>query len=222
MNKEVIPAILVNSFEEYQEKMRVVEQRVNWVQLDVSDGDFAPGFAWGDPEQVHDYDAGCFVEAHLMVQEPENIIEDWLTGRSEEKDSGIRRIYFHYEATAAHEEIIDKIKAAEKEAGLAILPDTPLSALNDLPKKLDAILVFSGNLGFYGGDFSENEDVTLEKISTLRDKYPHLTIEVDGGMDPRTARKVAEAGANAIVSGSYIWNSEDPLKAIEELENSIK
>lgn len=218
---EIIPAILVDSFEEFEKKMRVVEQRVNWVQLDVSDGDFAPAFAWGDPVALHDYDAGCFIEAHLMVEGPEAIIDNWITGRSEEKDSGVSRIFFHYESTSAHQEIIDKIKEAEKEVGMAILPETPLSALNDLPSKLDAILIFSGNLGFYGGDFAEYEKITLEKISTLRSEYPSLTIEVDGGMDPQTARKVVDAGANAVVSGGYIWGSKDPLQAIEELERSV-
>ncbi|MDX1535604.1 MAG: ribulose-phosphate 3-epimerase [Candidatus Spechtbacterales bacterium] len=221
MNKEIIPAILVDSFEEFQKKIRKVEQRVNWVQLDVSDGDFAPAFAWGDPVQIHDYDAGCFIEVHLMVQNPEKIIDDWLTGRSEEKDSGVQRIYFHYESTDAHEEIVKRIKESGKEVGIAILPDTPISVLDDLLEKLDSVLIFSGNLGFYGGKFSDNEKTTIDKISTLRSNYPNLIIEVDGGMNPETAPKVVDVGANLIVSGGYIWKSKDALSAIKNLEESI-
>lgn len=237
MKAEIIPAILVNSFQEFRQKAETVENYVNWVQLDVADGDFAPSTAWGDPVALHDYDPGVFIETHLMVAEPERVIDDWLTGRAEEKDSGVKRFYFHYEATAKHKEVIQKIKEAGKEAGIAILPDTPLSNIKLLdelvdpvrsregPQRastsygVDAVLIFSGDLGYYGGGF--REEPTLSKIRALRQTHPHLTIEVDGGMNPETAPKAVQAGANAIVSGSYIWNSEDPKKAIDKLRSAI-
>ena len=220
MNKiEIIPAILVNSFEEFTEKVKLVEDYTKWVHLDVADGDFAPSVAWGDPVQIHNFDTSVSVEAHLMIQEPEKVIDDWLTGRSEEGDSGVSRIYFHWEATSKHEEIIRKIKEARKEVGVAILPETPLDSIKLVDELLDAVMIFSGNLGYYGGKF--NEKTILEKISSLRQAHPELIIEVDGGMNPETVKKAVSAGANAIVSGSYIWkHKEDPQIAIRELEES--
>ncbi|MEX2145182.1 MAG: hypothetical protein WD712_02285 [Candidatus Spechtbacterales bacterium] len=225
MNKniEIIPAILVNSFEEFTEKVKLVEDYTNRIHLDVADGDFAPSRSWGDPVQVHDFDTSVSIEAHLMVQEPEKVIDDWLTGRSEERDSGISRIYFHWEATSQHIEIIKKIKSAGKEAGIAILPETPLDLIKLEDELVDAVMIFAGNLGYYGGKFSDYEKATLDKISALRQMHPDLIIEVDGGMNPETAKKAVSAGANAIVSGSYIWrHPEGPTTAIKELEEAVK
>lgn len=224
MNIEIIPSILVNSFEEFDEKVRAVEPYVKWVQLDVADGDFAPNKTWGDPVALHDYDAGVLIEAHLMVQEPEKVIDDWITGRSEERDSGIARIYFHYEATSAHKDIIKKIKDSGKEAGIALLSETPLEVIMPFQNQLDAVLIFSGNLGFYGGsaNWKSNEEKILTKISTMREYNPDVIIEVDGGMNLENARKVVEAGANVIISGSYIWQHKKGVEeAISELNKSV-
>lgn len=209
---EIIPSILVKTFKEFKEKVEAVEPYVKWVQLDVSDGDFAPNKTWGDAVQLHDYDPGVFIEVHLMVAEPERQIDEWIR-------SGAKRIYFHYEATSQHEAIISKLKENNIEAGIALLAETPLSIIKLFDELLDAVLLFSGNLGFYGGEF--NEEVTLNKITTLRQAHPDIIIGVDGGMNPKTARKVVEAGANAIVAGSYIFGSEDVKGAIEKLNEAV-
>lgn len=210
---EIIPSILAKDFDEVKEKIKIVEDYTTWVQLDVADGDFAPNVSWGDPVALKYYDPGVFIEAHLMVAEPEKVIEDWVK-------SGVKRIYFHYEATSQHEEIIATIKKSKLEVGIALLPETPLNVIDPFVDSLDAVLLFAGNLGFYGGEF--NEEATLTKISALRKAEPDIIIEVDGGMNPKTAKKVVEAGANAIVSGSYIFESKDIKKAIEELRNIAK
>lgn len=210
---EIIPAILAKDFDEVKEKIKLVEDYARWVQLDVADGDFAPNITWGDPRQLKYYDPGVLMEVHLMISKPESVIRDWVK-------SGVKRIYFHYEATSQHEEIISIIKKNKLEAGIAILPDTPLDVVLPIIKLVDAVLIFSGSLGFYGGAF--NEKTTLTKISALRKAEPDIIIEVDGGMNPETAKKVVEAGANAIVAGSYIFESKDAKKAIEELKSITK
>lgn len=206
---EIIPAILVKTFQEFTQKVDAVEDYVKWVQLDVADGDFAPNVTWGDPVALHDYDPGVFIEVHLMMAKPEKVIDQWLK-------SGAKRIYFHWEATTQHEEIIAKLKKNKIEAGIALLPETPLENINLIDELVDAVLLFSGSLGFYGGKF--NEEATLAKLSVLSQAHPHIIIEVDGGMNPKTAKKVVKAGANAIVSGGYIWKSDDPSQAIKELQ----
>lgn len=209
---EIIPSILVENFKELKSKIESVENYVNWVHLDISDGNFAPNKTWGDPVMVHDYDPGVFIEAHLMVSAPEDVIDDWI-------ESGVKRIIFHYEATRYHEDIIAKLNAHNVQAGVAILPETPLNSLKLLDGLLDAVLIFSGNLGFYGGEF--NDEPTLSKVASLRQSNPNLIIEVDGGMDPTTAKKVVDAGANAIVSGGYIFKSKDIQESITQLQNSV-
>lgn len=223
MKPEIIPAILTNSFEDFDKKIRAVEQYVKWVHLDVADGDFAPNQTWGDPVQIHDYEPGVFIEAHLMIEEPEVVIEDWLTGRSEERDSGIQRIYFHYEATSEHEMVIEKIRSFDTEVGLAVLPQTSLSVIGELFTKVDAVLLFSGTLGFYGGaeGWEKNEQSTLSKIAQLRQHHPKLFIAVDGGMNPDNAKKAVKAGANGIIAGGYIFNNENPAQAVEKLQEAI-
>jgi len=207
---EIIPSIIAKDFGELKERIEKIEDYVKWTQLDISDGDFAPNRTWNDPVQLKYYDPGVFMEAHLMIQEPEKVIDEWI-------ESGVKRIYFHYEATSVHQELIDKIKEAKLEAGVAILQETPLSLISSL-RNLDVVLLFSGSLGFYGGEF--NTDDILPRISTLRDKYPGLKIEIDGGMNPRTAKQAVDAGANLIISGSYIFDSGNIKGAIEELKNA--
>lgn len=207
---EIIPSIIAKDFGELRERVEEVENYVKWVQLDVSDGDFAPNPTWNDPIQLKYYDPGVFMEAHLMIAKPEKDIAKWI-------DSGVKRIYFHYEATSARQEIIDKIKNAKLEAGIALLPETPVSVIDSL-KNLDAVLLFSGKLGFYGGKF--DSDKISPRIRALRDKYPSIKIEIDGGMNTNTVKDAVRAGANLIISGSYIFESKDVQKAIEKLKET--
>ena len=210
---EIIPAILAKDFKEVKAKIDLVENYTHWVQLDVADSDFAPAYAWGDPVALRDYDPGVFIWAHLMVAEPEKVIEDWVR-------SGVKRIYFHYEATSQHEEIISVVKKAKLEVGVALLAETPISLLDPFIDSLDAVLLFAGSLGSYGGAF--NEEATLPKIVSLCKAYPDIIIEIDGGMNPETAKKVVAQGANAIVAGSYIFNSDDVVKAIQRLKGATR
>lgn len=237
MQVEIIPSITgAKNFEEFEEKIGKIKQYTTWVHWDISDGEFAPNFSWGDPVQIHNYDPGVFIELHLMVEAPELVMDDWLGIKKEaptfakdevgvptvsvgKKDSGVYRIYFHYEATENHRELIKKIKDAGKEVGVALLLETPIELIMPFQNQLDAVLIFSGNLGFYGGEFNE---VVLEKISQLRSINSDVIIEIDGGMNPETAKKAVRAGANAIVSGGYIWShKEGTAKAIGELRKSI-
>lgn len=208
---EIIPAILTDSFEDAREKARSVASVVDLVQLDVSDGVFTNRATWGEPERIKDL--GIAVEAHLMVEKPEEILPLWL-------DSGVTRIYIHYEATKEHQRCLAMIREAGIEAGIALLPETSADVVAPFVDSTDAVLVFSGSLGSYGGVF--NGDETLSKISTLRQRYPNLTIEVDGGMNPESARAVVEAGANAIVSGGFIFGSDNPIGAIENLQSALR
>ncbi|MFY9458091.1 MAG: ribulose-phosphate 3-epimerase [Candidatus Spechtbacterales bacterium] len=216
MSVEIIPAIIAKSFDELKEKIETVEPYVKWVQLDIMDGKFVPNTTWNEPEDLKLWKPKVLLEAHLMISEPEKYAEQWI-------DAGIKRIIFHIEATSDPYAIIKICRERKVEVGVAINPETPESALSLaagqalLVSSVDMVLVLGVTPGFGGQEFMPS---VLEKIKALRNTNPNLTIEVDGGMNPKTAKKVVEAGASVVVVGSYIFRSDDIKKAIDELKNA--
>ena len=209
---EIIPAIIAKSFKELKEKIEQVEPYVKWVQIDVMDGDFVPNSTWNKPQDLKYYDPGVLLEAHLMISQPEKYVEQWI-------DAGIRRIIFHIEATVSPYEIMRVCRARGVEAGVAISPDTPVGIVENVAKRADMILVLGVTPGFGGQEFKSE---VLEKIEALREANPRLTIEVDGGMNLKTAKRVVSAGANIIGAGSIRYNSQDIEDAIEKVRNIVK
>lgn len=211
---EIIPAIIAKDFSEVKEKIKRVESFVNWVQLDIMDGKFVPNTAWNELEDLRDEHFKVSLEAHLMINEPENYAEKWI-------DAGIKRVIFHIEATSKPGEIVKICRDRGIEVGVAINPETPIEQLevlsgSDPDRSVDMILVLGVSPGFGGQKFKPE---IIPKIRELRKASPHLTIGVDGGMNPETAKQVVEAGANVIVAGSYIFGSKDMQSAISELKN---
>jgi ribulose-phosphate 3-epimerase len=144
-----------------------------------------------------------------MVSKPENHIVRWLKTPADE-------FVFHIEATQKAQEIIDTIKEADKLAGIAINPQTPTDSIKPFIDFIDFVHFMTVEPGFYGGEFVES---VLEKIADFHYFYPDKPIEVDGGVDPDTVPKLVQAGASILVAGSYIWESEDIGRAIEELKS---
>lgn len=219
---EVIPAILAKTFSELKEKIRQVESYVNWVQLDILDGNFAPNLTWNNPQELDAQDFSVFLEAHLMVLNPDKILDAWLA-------SGIKRIIVHIEAVGSEKshtktdplqhKVIDmsqKVREAQVQFGLALNPETPISAVKDFLDYCDLVLLLAVSPGFGGQKFKEE---VLPKISEVRKITDKVKIEVDGGINLVTGKKCAEAGADILVSNSYIFNSDNIKKAILDLQN---
>lgn len=196
---EIIPTILVKSFEEVQEKIRKVENYVNWVQMDIMDGRFVDNKTWDNPQDLKNFKTKIKLEAHLMIEKPEQKIDDWL--------EVVDRVIIHYEAT---ENIIK-----DKRVGLAINPETPIEKVKPFLEDLDLVLIMTVNPGKGGQEFKPE---VLGKIKSLREIWPDGNIEVDGGINPETAKKAISAGANLICAGTYIFNSENTKQAIEDLK----
>ena len=205
---QIIPAIIAQDFEQLQEKIKKVESYVDWVQLDVMDGKFVKNETWQNSYDLKSLNTNLNLEAHLMVQNPENIIDDWIK-------SGVQRIIFHYESTDKHGEIIERIKQAGLQAGLAINPKTSIEVIDVFVNQLDLVLIMTIQPGFGGQKFLEE---TLWKIKDLREKHKDVKIGVDGGINSETASKVIEVGANILFIGSAIFKS----KNIEEIINKLK
>ena len=206
---EIIPAIIAKDFKELKDKVEIVEPYVTWVHVDVMDGNFVPNFTWNKPSDLKYYDPGVFFGAHLMISEPEKYVGDWI-------DAGVKRIIFHIEATSDPHAVIQICRNRKVDVGVAINPTTSLEVVKPLDELVDMILVMGNTPGFGGRKFMPS---ILERIKALRKRNPHLTIGVDIGMNPRTAKKAVEAGANVIVAGTYILGSTDIQKAVDELKN---
>ena len=207
---EVIPTIIAKDFEELQAKVKKVESYVEWVQLDVMDGQFVENSTWNNPTDLKNLETNLKLEVHLMINNPEEHIDDWI-------DSGVQRIIFHYTSTKKHKEIIEKVKKAGLQVGLAINPETPIEVVDDFIGQLDLALVMTVQPGRGGQEFLKE---TLVKIKQLREKYKDVNIGVDGGINPETASKVIQAGANLLASGSAVFNSDDIEKTIQALKQN--
>ncbi len=205
---QVIPTIIAKDFQELQEKIKKVEGYVKWVQLDVMDGRFVKNSTWNEPADLKNLETNLNLEAHLMIQSPEENIDDWIA-------SGLERIIIHFESTNQAKEIIERIKKAGLAVGLAINPETSTEVVDDFIKQLDLVLVMTVQPGRGGQKFLEE---TLVKIKDLRDKYKNVNIEVDGGINLDTAKKAVEAGANILASGSAVFKSKDINQTIQNLK----
>ena len=208
---ELIPAIIAKNFKEVKDMVSRVEGRVKWVHVDVMDGKFVPNITWNNPSDLEKYKPDVFFEAHLMISEPEKDVEKWI-------DAGIKRIIFHFEATSSHHEIIQICREKKTEVAIAINPETDIEVLNPFDELVNMVLFLGVSPGFGGQKFKPS---VVRKIRALHARNPHLTISVDGGMNPQTAKKAVDAGASVVVAGSYIYQSGNVEKAIDEMKEAI-
>ena len=205
----VIPAINEVEFSEVSKKIGIAGVFSSWIHIDIVDGRFASNITWNNPSELFAASSqpSINIEAHLMVENPEAVIKDWIL-------AGAKRIVIQLEA-------IDSVKARsvleiadDVEIGLAVNPETPIEDALPYLENFKFILILGVNPGLAGRPFNEK---ILEKIKFLKNYYPNVIIEADGGINLETAKLVKEAGADIVVSASYIWGSQNSEKAYQEL-----
>lgn len=209
---EIIPAIIAKDFKELQAKIKIIEPYFEWAQIDVMDGVFTESKSYNAPDTLRLLGTDINFEIHLMIEKPENILDDWIS-------SGAKRILIHYESIKNFGEAVEKIKDFGLEAVAVLKIETPVMVINDFIKqgKIDVIQLMGINkIGYYGEKFDER---IFEKIKILRQNYDNITIEIDGGVNPQNAKKLKTLGVARLVIGGYIFNSKDINKAIDELKN---
>ena len=214
----IVPSILSADFTRLGEQVREAEEAgAQRIQVDVMDGHFVPNITMG-PIIVNAvrHCTTLPVEAHLMISNPEQYIEDFAK-------AGADVIIVHQEVSPHLHRIIQQIKAAGKMAGIALTPSTPVIMLEDILSLLDLVLIMTVNPGFGGQDFIPE---TLPKIKRLREMIDqqelHCDIEVDGGIHETTVPLVVDAGANLLVAGSAVYNEHKSVaEAIARLRNAI-
>ncbi|MGC9610619.1 MAG: hypothetical protein ABSE68_00085 [Minisyncoccia bacterium] len=184
------------------------------VQIDVSDGKFAPVKTWGNPEELREIlkeYPGIETEIHLMVEEPEKVFENWLS-------AGAKRLVIHIESAGNLFSIRDKTEALGMKVIWGLRTETPIESLVQYLKNNQEISVqfLAVSPGFSNQVFDSRN---IERIKRLRERWPNIEIRVDGGMNPETAEMAKKAGADAVVSVSYIFEGSDAAAAYKTLLN---
>lgn len=191
---------------------RAEEAGCDYIHFDVMDGVFVNNISYGIPvlKSVSSV-AHITLDVHLMIVDPEKYIRQFA-------EAGADIITFHYEATSDCGKVIDLIHSYGKKAGVSVKPDTPVSVLYPYLDRIDMILVMTVEPGFGGQGFIYG---TLEKISELKaeleKKDINIPIQVDGGINNKTALDVKKCGASILVAGSYLFNAADMKNAVELL-----
>ena len=210
----IAPSILAADFCNLQAAIEMVnESEADWFHLDIMDGNFVPNISYGMPviKSMKKHAKKIF-DVHLMIEKPERYIKDF-------KAVGADILTVHYEASTHLHRTIQAIKAEGMKAGVALNPHSPVSLLEDIIEDLDLVLVMSVNPGFGGQKFINNAYSKVEDLREIAEAVnPDLIIEVDGGVNLETGRELVDAGANALVAGSFVFNSEDPKKTISKLK----
>lgn len=210
----VSPSLLSADFANLQRDLEMINSSdADYLHLDVMDGVFVPNISFGFPvmKAVARHCAKP-LDVHLMIVEPEK----WI---SQVRDLGAEIMNIHQEACLHLHSTVQRIHAAGMKAGVTLNPATPVCMLRDIIGDLDLVLLMSVNPGFGGQPFITH---TIEKVKELRELVAksgsRAIIEVDGGVNAETGRQLAEAGADMLVAGSYVFGAKDPLKAIESLK----
>tara|TARA_Y100000310_G_C20297539_1_gene630149 strand:- start:115 stop:699 length:585 start_codon:yes stop_codon:yes gene_type:complete len=189
----------------FSQKSVDLAQSADSIHIDVMDGKFVENRIIS-AEEVAKLKSNIPKEVHLMVLEPENYIEDFAK-------AGVERISFHIETAYNPEKVISLMEFHELETGIAISPETDVDDILKYLDSVDFVVVMSVHPGKSGQVFIEK---SLEKIRLIRSSFPLIDIEVDGGINVKTAKLAIEAGANILVSGSFIY-SGNPDENIGEL-----
>lgn len=210
---QIIPAINEKTFDEVKEKIDSLRGISDWIHIDAADGSFTPNVLWRDPDDL-DFleESNLAIEIHLMVLRPEEQVDKWLSKK-------IKRLIFNIESTSFTEVIIKKCHAAGMEVGISAGFYTPCRELFLFLDKVDLAQILAVWPGRAGQEFS---DEALAKISELRAECPSCLIEVDGGVNPETAKKAVSVGADILVSSSYIFGGDDIEKRIDNLKTILE
>ena len=212
---QVSPSLLSADFANLQRDVEMLNaSAADMIHLDVMDGVFVPNISFGFPViKAVQKIATKPLDVHLMIVEPQKFV-------SQVRDCGAEIMNVHYEVCPHLHRTIQQIKDAGMKAGVTLNPATPVSMLEDIVTEVDMVLLMSVNPGFGGQKFIPG---TLKKVAQLRQLINQsgskATIQVDGGVNMETGALLAQAGADILVAGNFVFSAEAPIATIEALHN---
>ncbi len=214
MSVIIAPSILSCDFGNLERDFELInESSADWFHVDVMDGVFVPNISFGFPiisalKKV----AKKTIDCHIMIVNSDQYINDFAK-------AGVDILTVHYEACTHLHRTIAAIKEAGMKAGVALNPHTPVSVLENVIGDLDMVLIMSVNPGFGGQKFIPQAIEKVRQAAELIKKAnSSCIIEVDGGVNLETGKLLVEAGAHALVAGSFVFNSPDPKATIQNLK----
>ena len=214
MKQLIAPSLLAADFMNLQRDVEMINQsEADWLHLDIMDGVFVPNISFGFPVlKVLKKICRKPMDVHLMIVEPHKFIR-------EVAETGAYLMNVHYEACTHLHRTIAGIHEAGMKAGVTLNPHSPVSLLEDIVQDVDVVMLMSVNPGYGGQTFIEH---TVEKTRQLREmidrKGLNTLIEIDGGVNLETGKRLLEAGADVLVAGSFVFKAPDPNAIIKELK----
>ncbi len=214
MSHLIAPSVLSANFGNLDKDIELINRsNADWFHLDVMDGVFVPNISFGFPiiKAIKKLSTKP-LDVHLMIVNPDHFTLAF-------KEVGADILTVHLEACSHLHRSIQNIKNLGMKAGVAINPHTPIESLKDIISDIDLVCLMSVNPGFGGQKFIEN---TFEKVRDLKilieQKKSNALIEIDGGVDLKNYKKLIESGANVLVAGNTVFNSENPTETIKLLK----
>ncbi len=212
---QISPSLLAADFANLTKDIDMINRsEADWLHLDVMDGVFVPNISFGFPVlQAVAKICKKPLDVHLMIVDPGKFTE-------QVKALGAYMMNVHYEACPHLHRTIQQIHDAGMKAGVTLNPHTPVNVLEDIIQDVDMVLLMTVNPGFGGQKFIEHSIDKVRKLKELILKTgSHALIEVDGGVNGDTGRRLVAAGVDVLVAGSYVFGAENPEARIKELKN---